>query len=60
MTIYLLTNNEYTNLENVSFASDAPTETVQEVLKEKGFKTTLKQLLTELNTKGYKSAEKVW
>jgi hypothetical protein len=60
MTIYLLTNNEYTNLDNVSFASEAPTETVQEVLKENGFKTNLKHLLEELNKRGYKSQDKVW
>ena len=49
MNLYYLTNQDYTNLKDVSFVSDAPTEKVQEVLKLQGFKTTLKFLIDELN-----------
>jgi uncharacterized protein (UPF0297 family) len=53
MKLWLLTNNEYTNLQDVSFLSDATVEAVQEVLKEKGFKTTLNQLFEGLKEKGF-------
>jgi len=55
MNTYLLTSPEYVNLHNVSFVSEAPTEVLQETLKEKGFQVTLDDLLKELNTKGHKS-----
>ena len=53
MNLYYLTNQDYTNLKDVSFVSDAPTEKVQEVLKLQGFKTTLKFLIDELNKLGF-------
>jgi len=55
MNTYLLTSPEYVNLHNVSFVSEAPTEVLQETLKDKGFKITLNQLLEELIFKGYGS-----
>lgn len=51
--LYYLTNQDYTNLKDVSFVSAAPTEKVQEVLKIQGLKTTLKLLIEELNNLGF-------
>ncbi len=53
MTAYYLTNMDYTNLQNVSFTSEAPTEVVQEVLKDKGFGVTLNELMKAITEKGY-------
>lgn len=56
MTVaYYLTSEEYTNLRNVSFCSEAPTEKVQESLQKGGFKMTLNKLMEDLNSQGYKT-----
>ena len=55
MNTYYLTSKDYTNLINVSFLSEAPTNIVQEVLNIQGFKTTLTELMTELIDRGYET-----
>jgi len=44
---------DYSNLQNVSFTSEAPTEVVQEILKDKGFGVTLNELMKAITEKGY-------
>ena len=54
-SLYILTSNEYTNLENVSFFSTAPTEVMQKTLKKIGVKANLPLLINELKRQGYNS-----
>jgi hypothetical protein len=55
MNLYILTSDEYKQLTDVSFFSDAPTEVLQKALKTIGTKATLPLLMGELKRQGYKS-----
>lgn len=55
ITLHILTSDEYKQLENVSFLSEAPVETLQKSLKKVGTKANLNSLMGELKNNGYNS-----